>query len=290
MKQPKELNGDDLVLSHFTLDRYHPVDDRVAAAAAAGFDSIGLYIGHYQKLVDEGFAPEQLAELLAQHKLTLSEIEVLSGFATARFNTEAYQRSEATAWEMADRFGCRYVQAIGPYDGTIEECGRAFGELCDRAADHGLVVGLEFLPFTNIFNADDAMRVVEAANRDNGGLCVDIWHHTRGTNDLDQIKAIPGEKVMGIQVNDGPHGGPDGSNVDEYVQDCLRTRMPTGEGTFDVDGFVGALIAGGADVPWSMEVCNDDVWGQPGTEHCTAIATAMRDTLERVRSSRVEPG
>ena len=284
MKQPKELDGNDLVLSHFSLDRHHPIEDRVAAAAAAGFDSIGLYIGHYRQLVDEGFAPERLADLLAEHDLSLSEIEVLRGWATSSVTTEDYLAMEATAWEMADRFGCRYVQAIGPYDGTIEDCGRAFAALCDRAAEHGLVVGLEFLPFTNIFDANDGMRVVEAADRDNGGLCVDIWHHTRGTNDLEQIKAIPGDRVMGIQMNDGPDGGPDGSDVNEYVQDCLRTRVPTGAGTFDVDGFVSALIAGGANVPWSMEVCNDEVWGQPATDHCIAIADAMRSTLAAHRT------
>lgn len=279
MKHPRELDGNDIVLSHFSLDRHHPIEDRVSAAAAAGFDSIGLYIGHYRQLVEDGFAPERLADLLAEHELTLSEIEVLRGWATDAVTSDDYLAMEATAWAMADHFECRYIQAIGPYDGTIEDCGRAFGALCDRAGEHGLVVGLEFLPFTNIYDAADGMRVVEAADRDNGGLCVDIWHHTRGTNDLEQIKAIPGDRVMGIQMNDGPHGGPDGSDVNDYVQDCLRTRVPPGEGTFDVIGFVAALRNGGAKVPWSMEVCNDDVWGQPATEHCTAIATAMRQAL-----------
>lgn len=280
MKAPRELDGNDLVLSHFSLDRHHPIEDRLVAAAAAGFDSIGLYIGHYHQLVEDGFAPERLADLLAEYDLTLSEIEVLRGWATDAVNTDEYLAMEATAWAMADSFDCRYIQAIGPYDGTIEDCGHAFGALCDRAADHGLVVGLEFLPFTNIYDADDGMRVVEVADRDNGGLCVDIWHHTRGTNDLEQIKAIPGDRVMGIQMNDGPNGGPDGRNVDEYVQDCLRTRVPPGAGTFDVAGFVNALRDNGANVPWSMEVCNDDVWGQPATEHCTAIASAMRQALD----------
>jgi len=282
MKQPRELGGNDLVLSHFSLDRHHPIEDRVAAAAAAGFDSIGLYIGHYRQLLDEGFAPEQLRELLDEHNLTLSEIEVLRGWATSAVDTDDYLAMEATAWAMADEFGCRYVQAIGPYDATIEDCGHAFGALCDRAGEHGLVVGLEFLPFTNIYDAADGMRVVEVADRANGGLCVDIWHHTRGTNDLEQIKAIPGDKVMGIQMNDGPND----QQLDDYVQDCLRTRVPPGLGTFDVPGFVGALIDSGANVPWSMEVCNDDVWGEPATAHCTAIATAMRQTLQVARGDR----
>lgn len=276
-----ELDGRHLVLSHFSLDRYHPIEDRIAAAATGGFDSIGLYIGHYRKLVDDGMAPSQLLELLDEHGITLSEIEVLRGWATDAVGTADYQAMEATAWEMADTFSCRYIQAIGPYDGTIDDCGRAFGELCDRAADHGLVVGLEFLPFTNIYDAADGMRVVDAAARDNGGLCVDIWHHTRGTNDLEQIKAIPGDRVMAIQMNDGPNG----PQMDDYVQDCLRTRVPTGEGTFAVTDFVQTLVDIGANVPWSMEVCNDDVWGQPATSWCTSIADAMRTTLSSVSRS-----
>ena len=196
-------------------------------------------------MVDEGFQPEQLAELLAEHNLTLSEIEVLRGWANEAAGTAEYEAMEATTWEMADRFGCRYLQAIGPYTGTIDDCARKYGELCDRAGDHGLVVGLEFLPFTNIYDANDGMRVVDGAGRDNGGLCVDIWHHTRGSNDLAQIQAIPGDRVMAIQMNDGPAT----QQIEDYVQDCLRTRVPTGKGTFDVDGFVGALIDGGANVP-----------------------------------------
>lgn len=282
MKQPHELDGTDLVLSHFSLDRYHPIEDRITAAAAAGFDSIGLYVGHYRKLVDDGFAPGALRELLEEHQLTLSEIEVLRGWATAAADSDEYRALEATAFEMAEQFGCRYVQAIGPYDGTIEDCGRAFGDLCDRAAGHGLVVGLEFLPFTNIYDAADGMRVVELADRENGGLCVDIWHHTRGTADLDLIRAIPGEKVMAIQMNDGPAT----QQYDDYVEDCLRTRVPPGEGSFDVPGFVDALLDAGANAPWSMEVCNDAVWGQPATEHCKAIARGMRAELDAAHARR----
>lgn len=285
MADAQVLDGQHLVLSHFSLDRYHPIEDRVASAAAAGFDSIGLYIGHYRRLLDEGFAPGGLKELLDEHHITLSEIEVLSGFANARSESEEYRAFEDAAWHMADHFGCRYVQAIGPYDGTIHDCGRAFAALCDRADDHGLVVGLEFLPFTNIYDAADGMRVVDAAGRDNGGLCVDIWHHTRGSNDLDQLRAIPGDRVMAIQMNDGP----DRQQLDDYVQDCLRTRVPPGIGTFDVAGFVDVLLGIGADVPWSMEVCNDDVWGNPAGAHCRAIADGMRAALDDARRRKVEP-
>ena len=45
----------------------------------------------------------------------------------------------------------------GPYDCGAGSCGvEASPALCDRAAEHGVLVGIEWLPYTNIANADDA--------------------------------------------------------------------------------------------------------------------------------------
>ena len=109
---------------------------------------------------------------------------------------------------MADEFGSRYLQAIGPYEGTsIDQAASGFAGLCDRAAAHDLLVGIEFLPFTNIQTAAAAWPIVDAAGRPNGGLCIDIWHHKRGANDdALLIAADPPERVFAIQMSDGPDG------------------------------------------------------------------------------------
>lgn len=272
---PRDMNSSHLVLSYFSLDRRHPMEDRVAAAAAAGFDGIGLYIGEYQRLAAEGLAGTWLDELLDQHSMCIAEIEVVRGWAQHGEAYDACLEMEATAWEMADRFGCRYLQAIAPFDGTLSDAGHAYGALCDRAAEHGLVVGLEFLPFTNLHSAADAMHVVEVADRPNGGVCVDIWHHRRGADDVALIDAIPTEKITGVQMNDGTlvPQNPD------YLQDCLRNRVAPGDGEFGVGEFVRALMARGVDVPWGMEVCNEGAWGQPAAAHVNRIASTMRAAL-----------
>ena len=46
-----------LVLSHFSLDRHHPLDDRIRAAGTAGFWGIGLYAGQYRALMRDGDDP-----------------------------------------------------------------------------------------------------------------------------------------------------------------------------------------------------------------------------------------
>ena len=134
----------ELILSHFSLPRAHPIEERVRLAAEAGFDGIGLYVGNYAQLETDGFAPHGLRDLLAEHQIRLREIEVIPALGVGM------EEREATAWRMADEFQCRYVQVIGNSGDDIAAAGRAFGSLCDRAADHGLVVGLEFVPFTDI--------------------------------------------------------------------------------------------------------------------------------------------
>lgn len=276
---PRELGADDLVLSHFSLEREHPIDDRIESAAAAGFAGIGLFFGQVRTLRDGGMTLAQLDERLAEANLCLAEIEVLVGWATPQ-PSDAYWDMESLVWELVDTFESRYVQAIGPYEGTVTEAAEHFGALCDRAADHGAVVGLEFLPFTNIVTAADALAIVERADRPNGGVCVDIWHHARGANDLDLIRAIPPELITGVQMSDGPAS----PTLADYKDDCLRHRVPPGDGDFDAETFVGTLIDMGVALPWSLEVCNDDVWGKPGADHVRRAADGMRTVLAEARA------
>lgn len=285
-RSPRSYGGDDLVLNHFTLARRHPLRDRFAAAAEAGCAGIGLYVGEYLRLCAEGFDIVQLADLLDEFGLGLCDIEVVRVWSDDAAGHDAYELFTRTAWELADRFECRYLQAIGPTNGgTLAEVARPFAELCDRAADHGLLVGLEFLPFTDIVTAADALAIVEAANRDNGGICVDIWHHARGANDMRLIDAIPAERVMAVQMNDGPTL-PD---LESYYEECLRRRLPPGQGEMDAVGFVTTLLTKGVHGPWSMEVCNDAVWDQPGRLHVQACADGMRDVLAEARARLAAP-
>lgn len=271
-RKPRELTADDIVLSHFTLGRHHDIENRVVSAAAAGCAAIGLYTRDYQRLEEEG-AVDRLEALLDEHGICLAEIEALRGWGDPAVAASAdYLAQEATAFRIADRFESRYVQAIGPVADDPAVAAAGFAAMCDRAADHGLVVGLEFLPFTNVVDAADALRLVEAADRDNGGVCVDVWHHTRGANDLDLIGAIPGDRITAIQVSDGPLS----PTLDTYYEDCLRTRVPPGDGEMDVGGFLEAVRGTGTTVPIALEVCNETTWDTDAREFVAACVAGLR--------------
>ena len=276
-RSAQELGADDLVMSHFTLARHYPIAERISAAAAAGIAGIGLYVGDWERQVADGMTTDHLQDLLDTNGVVLAEIEAVPIWDTEGAGGERAQRFLELAWQLADHFGSRYLQVVGPYEQPLGAAVDRFAEVCDRAADYGLKVGLEFLPFTNVRTAADAMEIVGGADRRNGGVCVDIWHHRRGANDPSLIEAIPAGKVMAIQLNDGSMI----PQLDDYKDDCLLHRVAPGDGEMHVAEFVAMLMRMGVSAPWSLEVCRQ---GEPvGADHVRHCADQLRATLEAAR-------
>lgn len=274
----RDLAWPDLIWSHFSRPRFGEFDQRAAAAAAAGFAAIGLYAYDYRRMRDEeARSPAELRDVLAMNEMLLAEIEIVRGWwATSGSAHEECVEMEALAFEMADEFGVRYLQVIAGNDCSTDDYVTGFGELCDRAADHGLLVGIEWLPFTDVRSAADAQRIVEAADRPNGGYCVDIWHHARGANDIEMIRALGGDRVFAIQMNDGTLQQ---TNELDYRSDCLVSRVVPGAGEFDCVGLIRTLHEMGVTSPISLEVCSNELWAAPVATAAQRAADGMRQVL-----------
>jgi sugar phosphate isomerase/epimerase len=283
-KNPRILAWPDLVWSHFSRSFHDPFDARVAAAARAGFDAIGMYVFEYRRMRDkDGRSVGELADVLAEHDMALAELEAVQGWWASEGRWfDNCRTAEDLAFELADALGARCVQAIGPYEGSIEDAARGFAALCDRAVEHDLLVGLEFLPYTNVATAPDAQRIVEAADRPNGGYCVDIWHHARGANDIELIRALGADRIFAVQMNDGPLtvANPD------YLTDCMEARVVPGDGEFDCVGFMAELVSMGVRAPISLEICSSELWAVPVDVAAQRGANGMRQILRALPAER----
>ena len=122
------------------------------------------------------------------------------------------------------------------------------------------------------------------ADRENGGLCFDSWHFTRSTNNLDDLRALPGEKVVATQWNDGPVKAPHSNTAQEYLDDCLTNRVLPGEGEFALVEMARILDAIGSTAPIGVEICSADLWAAPVDYAATASAEAMQCVLTTARS------
>ncbi len=279
MSSPVPLGPDDLVWDHMSRPRDEDPVVRVHAAAAAGFAGIGLFVRRWMAMRQDPDHVERFEGALAETGIRLAGMEVAR---LGRPRDEEAEAFEAAAWELADRFGCPYLQAIGWEVGTPEAGAPLLAALCDRAADHGVRVGLEFVPaITDIEKASQALEMVERADRPNAGFCVDSWHLTRSTNDMSEVLRFPGDRVYAVQLNDGTIEPED----DDYLTDTVTNRRSPGRGEFALVEMIENLDAIGVTCPLGLEVCSSALWALPASEAATRVHDDMRHILARARPS-----
>jgi sugar phosphate isomerase/epimerase len=266
-----------MYLSASTIDKAGFVE-RLDAATAGGYAGIGLRPSHYAKAVASGLADGDIRALLAGRGLEVIEIGFLADWWEAGDRAAGSRAHEEELYDLKERVGGRHMMLIsGPLVEPLDVIAERFASVCDRAADHGLRVGLEFLPWTDTHDAEKAWRIADLAGRPNGGVVLDTWHHFRGGGTSDMIRAIPAERIVTIQISDGEF-----ERVDTDLADTFKRRQLPGDGEFDLGGFV-ALVEGlGVTAPVGVEVLSDRLRALPPTDLARQAAEATRRVLRVV--------
>ncbi len=283
------MGPDDLVLCSGTLRRGTPFAERVSAAAAAGFAGISLWGRDYAAARAEGLTDSDMAHLLADHGLVVGELDPawwwLPGASDVHIPPELdsediFRFGESELFSIADALGARSVNAVDVFGGAwnIDAAAEAFARLCGRAAEHDLLVHVEWLPWSKIPDLSTALAVVGLADCPNGGINVDAWHLVRSGTGIDELGAVPGRLILGIQLDDGPvEPEPD------LVEATLHQRALPGEGEFDLDGIVRALSDTGTEAPIGVEVFSDALHARPAHQAAEDAATTTRGVIETAR-------
>jgi len=285
------LGPNDLVASHFTLTGSAPMTpprfpfaERVAAASDAGFAGVGCLVDDYFAEREAGLTDADAAKILDDHGIVLAEIEFLFDWSADPSETDRVEnarRLEERAWAMADAFHPRVVsvgELAGPdqlpeADVLVER----FGALCDRAAEHDLLVAVEFMPFSGIADVADACALIRHSERPNAGLTVDSWHYFRGFPDVTALAACADRAFM-IQLDDA-----DEEPVGELFEDTMFRRRYPGEGSFDLVGFVALLNESGAPAPKSVEILSTEHQALPLAEAARRAHDSTRAIVDAAR-------
>ena len=260
-----------------------PFETRVLAAADAGFWGIGMHYEDYVAMRQGGASDADLRRIVKGHGVVVDEIEFLSGWSSEDEASRAKAReAEDALYALADAVGARQLNAgcselLGS-PAPIERVAERFAAVCDRAQSHGLVVAIEFLPWSGIPDVATAWEIVRAAGAANGGVLLDTWHFFRGNPDLDALRAVPPERIVGLQINDGPV-----APIGEIRDETRRGRRLPGEGDFDLIGLIRTLREMAVDAPWGVEVMSELQASLP-------LPVAARAALESTRRVLGEAG
>jgi sugar phosphate isomerase/epimerase len=279
------LDPNDLVLCSGTLPRDISFHERVAAAVAGGFRRISLWGRDYERARTDGLSDADIRALLADNGLTIAEIDPawwwLPGASDVHipdeFDTmQVFRYGEKELFSIAEAVGARSLNATDVFGGpwNADDAADAFAALCDRADEHGLLVHLEGLPWSQIPDVRSAWEVVRRAERANGGIVVDAWHFFRAGADYEALRAVPGDRVLGIQLDDGP-----AAPEPNLVEATLHDRLLPGAGDFDLARLIRVLREIDAVAPVGVEVFSDELHQRGVFDAAQAAGAATRQVL-----------
>ena len=195
---------------------------------------------------------------------------------------DVFRFGEGELFAIAEALGARSLNAAEVLGGDwgVDAAAAAFAELCDRAAEHGLLVHLEWLAWSRVPDLATALEVVTLADRPNGGITVDMWHCARTGTSVDALLRVPGSRVLAVQVDDGPV-----ETEANLIEATLHERLLPGAGAFDLAGYLGALRAIGAQAPIGVEVFSDELHEKGPAEAARLAADATRRLLGQVEAA-----
>lgn len=252
-----DLGPDDTVLCTATMG-FGRLCDFAEAAGRVGFSAISLSGGDYASARAEGMSDRDIRRLLADNGLQIAELDGVVDWLAPLPQTQGagydldipfFGHAQDAFFAMADALGARSITAVDPFERTapIDQMMEAFAMLCDRAAQHGLLVHLEFLSWGPVPDMQTAWDIVRGAGRANGGIMLDVLHLIR-SGGRGMLARVPGDRIFATQLCDGLL-----DRQGDCYADAANRDWP-GQGQFEVTDLLRELRAKGCCAPLGVEV------------------------------------
>lgn len=240
----------------------------VEAAAAAGFAGVGLRIGPRRpgeplpgQLVGDAPATTHVREVAADRGVRIASACADQFFPDTRWDDLARTIDTAAA------LGCPVITTNG-FDPDVARFTDVFARFCERAAEIGVRVGLEFVPYSSISTLAAAMDVVHRAGVQNTGVVIDNLHLDRSGGDPGSVRCLPPDHIVLAQLCDAR------KVTSRLPTDALRTeartaRLPLGAGELPVRELIATLPS---TIDLEYEVARVELAGSPFDKARLAMA------------------
>ena len=230
------------------------LEDKLAAAAAAGFDGVEIFEPDF---LASSLSAAEVRRRCADLGLAIDLYQPFRDFDSVRPDQlERNLRRADRKFDVMAQMGvdlllvCSSVSADAVDDEAhlVEQ----FGRLADLAAERGMRISYEALAWgTHVNTYPQTWDVVRTVDSPALGLCLDSFHILSRGSDPAGIRDILGDKIFFLQLADAP------ALQMDVLQWSRHYRLFPGQGNFDLAGFVGAVLAAGYRGPLSLEVFND---------------------------------
>jgi 2-keto-myo-inositol isomerase len=259
-----------LALNTVTIKQVEDVRDQIRIAGEAGYDGIGLWFDAIDRYVEGGGSLADLARLLREANLSVPEACFVGGWmgVPEQERAQALEAAEK-AFETAAAIGAETVIACAAGHEVEPAVAAAhYRDLCERAAEYGIVPALEFLGMAaTVKDIKTAARIVREAGHGSGGILLDTFHFHRGGSEPGDILELGGAPVAMCHVNDA--GGKPRAELTDL------DRVFCGAGELPLLDMFRNLAEAGYEGAYSVEIFNEEYWARDPL----AVAREGRETL-----------
>jgi sugar phosphate isomerase/epimerase len=215
------------------------------------------------------FSPEFLAD--AKHVLSASRVSVLEVSNIVLDATFSIEEARAFAI-FAEAVGARVLQVVG-WDEVVDRATENLALVADLAADVGVDVVVEFMPYSQTKTLGDAMGLITAIDKANVKLLLDSLHLFRSGGSVADVAGVDPARFGVIQLSDAPLKAP---AFEDLRPESVGNRLVPGTGELPLHKLLAVLPDG---LPISLEVPCAAVADLPHVDQARFVLDGFRRFL-----------
>ncbi len=255
-----------------------PLLEKIRIAGAAGYDGIELWAVELYEHVGRGGEISEVEKALADHGLEVPCFIAVRNWGESEGWEYRLAMDEARRrFELAARLGAPLMVCTPPLQRPgIAGLARGYADLLQIGRDTGVRAVLEYISFfASLTNIPDTVAVLDECGDPDGCTILDAFHNWNNRTTLDDIRALPLERIAHYHINDAAPGIPSGSQKDP-------DRVMPGDGVIDLKTELGALREKGYEGWLSLELFNEKWWAKDPLETAKTGLERMRALCDEV--------
>ena len=231
----------------------------IRVAQETGYDAIEFYLPKLVRYLDAGYRAEDLIPALGRLRLAVINSFLHIERQDPRGRRTLHEQCERMC-QVAQTLDCPSLQVVAlnalqgePWPDIRSKVGQSLAELADIAAPFGVRLALEPVSFTPLRSLSQALEVLDEANRDNVGLCLDTFHLWTGGTPWEAVADLDPTRIVVAHISDVmPRSGQEWSDADRDV-------LP-GDGILPLREGIEAIRATGYNDLWCVEMLGAHHW------------------------------
>ncbi|MDH3584119.1 MAG: sugar phosphate isomerase/epimerase [Phycisphaerae bacterium] len=239
-----------------------PVLEKIRLAAEAGFAGIELWINDVYEYIGGGGEVGDIEKAIADHGLIVPSVIAIRKWGDEEGWEHQLVLDEARRrFALGARLGAPYIVATPPLEKP--ETGHLpdrYRQLLEIGRETGIKPTFEYISFfKSVYRLDQAWEIVQKADDPDATLILDAFHNWNSGSTLDDLRAIPVERISHYHIDDAHPDKAAGTQKDP-------DRVMVGEGQIDLAAEVAVLKEKGYDGTVSLELFNEELWAQDPAE------------------------